>query len=113
MQIPGGIHAQRDKGLFLLCLFLQGDIMSILFFKGGADGFNFFEALPNTSLKDFAELVVPVLQARGIYRKEYTAPTFRGNLGLPVPANRYTVARAKSGTVAGKLAERLPEAVAA
>ena len=61
----------------------------------------------------FAELVVPVLQARGIYRKEYTAPTFRGNLGLPVPANRYTVARAKSGTVAGKLAERLPEAVAA
>ncbi|MFZ2393868.1 LLM class flavin-dependent oxidoreductase [Rhodoferax sp.] len=56
----------------------------------GADGFNFFEALPNTSLKDFVELVVPILQARGIYRKDYEADTFRGNLGLPVPVNRYT-----------------------
>ena len=59
----------------------------------GADGFNFFEALPNTSLKDFVALVVPVLQARGIYRTEYDHDTLRGNLGLPVPENRYTVRR--------------------
>jgi len=56
----------------------------------GADGFNFFEALPNTSLKDFVELVVPLLQARGLWRTAYVANTFRGNLGLPVPENRYT-----------------------
>jgi FMN-dependent oxidoreductase (nitrilotriacetate monooxygenase family) len=55
----------------------------------GADGFNFFEALPNTSLKDFVELVVPILQARGIYRKTYDADTFRGLLGLDFPVNRY------------------------
>jgi FMN-dependent oxidoreductase (nitrilotriacetate monooxygenase family) len=74
----------------------------------GADGFNFFEALPNTSLKDFVELVIPILQERGVYRREYNAPTFRGNLGLPVPANRYTVARTQqsaAGTsVSGEVA---------
>ena len=66
----------------------------------GADGFNFFEALPNSSLKDFVELVVPILQARGLWRTDYDAPTFRGNLGLPVPENRNTRRRreAASGT---------------
>lgn len=60
-------------------------------FEGGAaDGFNFFEALPNTSLKDFVELAVPLLQQRGLLRTEYSASTFRGNLGLPFPINRYT-----------------------
>lgn len=59
----------------------------------GADGFNFFESLPNTSLKDFVELVVPILQARGLWRTDYEDDTFRGNLGLPVPENRYTRAR--------------------
>ena len=63
------------------------------FENDGADGFNFFEALPNTSLKDFVELVVPILQARGLWRTDYDASTFRGNLGLPVPENRYTRGR--------------------
>ncbi|MGM9425251.1 LLM class flavin-dependent oxidoreductase [Hydrogenophaga sp. MI9] len=62
----------------------------------GADGFNFFEALPNSSLKDFVELVVPILQARGLWRTDYDAPTFRGNLGLPVPENRNTRRRLAS-----------------
>jgi hypothetical protein len=34
--------------------------------------------------------VVPILQSRGIFRTEYEADTLRGNLGLPVPVNRYT-----------------------
>ena len=59
------------------------------FEHGGADGFNFFEALPNTSLKDFVALVVPLLQARGIYRTQYGQGTLRDNLDLPVPVNRY------------------------
>ena len=60
------------------------------FERGAADGFNFFEALPNSSLKDFVELVVPILQARGIYRTGYDHDTFRGNLGLPFPVNRHS-----------------------
>lgn len=68
-------------------------------FEGGAaDGFNFFEALPNTSLKAFVELAVPVLQARGLLRTEYAAETLRGNLGLRVPENRYARAAAVQPT---------------
>jgi hypothetical protein len=31
---------------------------------------------------------------RGLFRSEYEADTLRGNLGLPVPENVHTVARA-------------------
>lgn len=41
-----------------------------------------------TGLADFAELVVPILQARGIFHTEYEADTLRGNLELPKPAFR-------------------------
>lgn len=33
--------------------------------------------------EDFVRLVVPELQKRGIYRKEYSGPTLRDHLGLP------------------------------
>jgi FMN-dependent oxidoreductase (nitrilotriacetate monooxygenase family) len=100
-------HA-RPKRTFVGTAEQVADEIERWFALGGADGFNFFEALPNTSLKDFAELVVPVLQSRGIYRTEYKQATLRGNLGLPVPGNRYTTARAH----AQKAADRLSEAVA-
>ncbi|MEK4669989.1 NtaA/DmoA family FMN-dependent monooxygenase [Niallia sp. FSL R7-0271] len=44
-----------------------------------------------TGLKDFVDLVVPILQDRGIFRKEYESNTLRGNLGLPYPENRYSI----------------------
>ncbi|MNP75001.1 Nitrilotriacetate monooxygenase component A [compost metagenome] len=40
--------------------------------------------------KDFIQLVVPILQDRGIFRNEYEDDTLRGNLGLPYPENNYT-----------------------
>jgi len=39
------------------------------------------------------EEVIPILQERGLVRTEYDSTTLRGNLGLPVPENRYTAAR--------------------
>ena len=42
-----------------------------------------------TALKDFVELVVPILQDRGIFRTEYESNTLRGNLELPIPEHRY------------------------
>jgi hypothetical protein len=39
------------------------------------------------------DLVVPILQERGLFRKEYESDTLRGNLGLPIPENRYTLER--------------------
>ena len=58
-----------------------------------SDGFVMQQSLPG-QLALFVEHVVPILQARGIYRQDYEGETFRDRLGLPVPANRYTVAKA-------------------
>lgn len=52
------------------------------------DGFNImFPYLPG-GLDDFVERVVPELQSRGIFRREYEGRTLRENLGLERPANR-------------------------
>ena len=34
--------------------------------------------------EDFVEMVVPELQARGLFRDEYQGDTLRENLGLPL-----------------------------
>jgi hypothetical protein len=62
------------------------------FEQGGADGFVLFEPLPG-QLDLFVERVVPILQARGLFREDYEGDTFRSNLGLAEPENRYTAAR--------------------
>jgi len=55
----------------------------------GSDGFNvMFPYLPS-GLDDFVDRVVPELQRRGIFRREYEGRTLRENLGLPRPPNRY------------------------
>jgi alkanesulfonate monooxygenase len=55
----------------------------------GSDGFNMmFPWLPG-GLEDFTGKVVPELQRRGIFRKEYEGSTLRDHLGLPRPENRF------------------------
>ncbi|QEN88472.1 LLM class flavin-dependent oxidoreductase [Labrys sp. KNU-23] len=55
----------------------------------GSDGFNvMFPYLPG-GLDDFVDKVVPVLQERGLFRREYEGRTLRENLGLPRPENRF------------------------
>ncbi|MBB6633791.1 LLM class flavin-dependent oxidoreductase [Cohnella thailandensis] len=63
--------------------------------ESAADGFIIHSNVPS-GLSDFVELVVPILQERGIYRTEYEADTLRGNLGLPIPENRYTLEKVRS-----------------
>jgi FMN-dependent oxidoreductase (nitrilotriacetate monooxygenase family) len=54
-----------------------------------SDGFNIlFPYLPE-GLDDFVDKVVPELQRRGIFRREYEGKTLRENLGLPRPENRF------------------------
>lgn len=60
-----------------------------------ADGFIVRGGTP-TSFNDFAEQVVPILQQRGIYRRDYEGDTLREHLGLDYPENRYTAARSAS-----------------
>jgi alkanesulfonate monooxygenase len=53
------------------------------------DGFNvMFPYLPG-GLDEFVDGVVPELQRRGLFRREYEGATLRENLGLPRPANRF------------------------
>jgi FMN-dependent oxidoreductase (nitrilotriacetate monooxygenase family) len=53
------------------------------------DGFNVLTPLLPRGLNDLVDLVVPELQRRGLFRKEYTGKTLRENMGLPVPQNPY------------------------
>ena len=53
------------------------------------DGFNImFPYLPG-GLDDFVDKVVPKLQRRELFRREYEGKTLRENLGLPRPKNRF------------------------
>ena len=54
-----------------------------------SDGFNIlFPFLPQ-GLDDFVDKVIPELQRRGIFRREYEGTTLRENLGLKRPPNRF------------------------
>jgi FMN-dependent oxidoreductase (nitrilotriacetate monooxygenase family) len=53
------------------------------------DGFNLQFPNPLESMTNFVDLVVPELQRRGLHRTEYVGQTFRENLGLPRPTNRF------------------------
>jgi len=65
------------------------DQMEEWFFSEACDGFNvMFPYLPG-GLDDFVDRVVPELQKRGLFRREYEGQTLRENLGLPRPANRF------------------------
>lgn len=53
------------------------------------DGFNImFPTIPG-GVEDFVRWVVPELQRRGIFRKEYGGTTLREHLGLPRPNNKF------------------------
>jgi hypothetical protein len=53
------------------------------------DGFNImFPTIPG-GVEDFVRWVVPELQRRGIFRKQYTGTTLRDHLGLPRPNNQF------------------------
>ncbi|MET0239277.1 MAG: LLM class flavin-dependent oxidoreductase [Sphingobium sp.] len=68
------------------------DKMEEWFRAGAADGFNVLPPTFPGGLDDFANLVVPELQRRGLFRTEYEGATLRENLGLSRPADRRTAA---------------------
>src|SRR5215831_8530106 len=65
------------------------DEMEQWLLEEASDGFTLqFPYLPG-GLDDFVDKVVPELQRRGIFRREYEGKTLRENLGLPRPKNRF------------------------
>ncbi len=57
------------------------------FTTDAADGYNILAPTLPHGLKDFAELVIPELQRRGLFRTEYTGSTLREHLGLSRPSH--------------------------
>ncbi|MFZ6732705.1 LLM class flavin-dependent oxidoreductase [Undibacterium sp. Ji42W] len=64
------------------------DQIQLWFEKEAADGFNIMPPYLPGGFDDFAELVVPELQKRGLFRSRYEGTTLRENLGLAFPENR-------------------------
>lgn len=56
------------------------------FTQGAAEGFVLRFTEGAEGARSFVEHVVPRLQDRGLFRREYEASTLRENLGLPIPA---------------------------
>ena len=65
------------------------DDMESWFLSYACDGFLIQPSHLPGGLDDFVSLVIPELQARGLFRSEYEGPTLRDQLGLPRPRSRY------------------------
>jgi hypothetical protein len=76
------------------------DEMEEWFKEGAADGFNLLPPYFPGSFDDFADHVVPVLQKRGLFRKEYTGHTLRDHLGIPRPSHPAKAGAASAARVA-------------
>jgi FMN-dependent oxidoreductase (nitrilotriacetate monooxygenase family) len=65
------------------------DEMEEWLYSDACDGFNIMFPYVPGGLDDFVDRVVPELQRRGLFRREYEGKTLRENLGLPRPDNRF------------------------
>ncbi len=99
------VRRARAEGLTIRELAAQAGSYSGLAFVGTAraiadameqwlderasDGFNVMFPFVPAGLDAFTRQVVPELQRRGIFRKEYEGTTLREHLGLPRPENRF------------------------
>ncbi|RZS82800.1 FMN-dependent oxidoreductase (nitrilotriacetate monooxygenase family) [Motilibacter rhizosphaerae] len=68
------------------------DTLQHWFEDGAADGFNVMPPLQPSLLEAFVDTVVPILQERGLFRREYEGATLRDRFGLPRPESQYAVA---------------------
>jgi FMN-dependent oxidoreductase (nitrilotriacetate monooxygenase family) len=64
---------------------MLADEMEEWFLAGAADGFTIMYPYVPGPAHAFVEGVVPELQRRGLFRREYEGVTLRENLGLPMP----------------------------
>ena len=76
------------RGHWVLCGTPEyiADTLEIWFETGAADGFNIMPSHFPDGLTDFVEMVVPILQERGLYRLEYESGTLRDRMGFERPA---------------------------
>ena len=77
--LPGGLdYTGTPEGM--------ADMIADWFDAGACDGFTLMPNILPRELELFVDHVVPLLQARGIARREYQGTTLRDHLGLPRPS---------------------------
>ena len=82
-QVAIQAKAARNHCLIIGTVQEVADHMEHWFRNDAADGFNLLPAVVPGTMDDFCGLVVPELQARGLFRTEYEGSTLREVLGLP------------------------------
>ena len=65
------------------------DAIEEWFQAGAADGFNIMPPVLPSGLETFVDQVVPILQDRGLFRREYSGRTLREHFGLAKPVNSF------------------------
>src|SRR6516165_4771521 len=80
--MPPVNHSSRMSAIFCGTPKKIADILEEWFTGGMADGFVVMPAYFPGAFDDFVDRVVPELQRRGLYRREYEGTTLRDHLGL-------------------------------
>jgi len=75
------------RGHWVLCGSAEtvADTLQYWFENGAADGFNVMPPYFPGGFDDFVDLVVPILQERGLFRADYAGTTLRDHLGPARP----------------------------
>lgn len=59
------------------------DFLEEWFLAGACDGFSVVPDISYDGVADFVDLVIPILQDRGLFHREYEGKTLRENMGVP------------------------------
>ncbi|MCI0860307.1 MAG: LLM class flavin-dependent oxidoreductase, partial [Chloroflexi bacterium] len=90
------LRSTTPKSAFIGTPDQVADTMQAWFEAGAADGFMLNNSVLPDGFDDFIDHVLPILKQRGLFRTEYESDTLRGNLGLPIPVNRYAAQAAQA-----------------
>ncbi|THF83293.1 LLM class flavin-dependent oxidoreductase [Cohnella fermenti] len=93
-QVVNRLSAARGHLTFTGTPIEVADVIEQWLDEQGADGFNLMPPIYPEGLDSFIDKVVPELQNRGRFRTAYEGATLRENLGLAVPANRFSASAA-------------------
>lgn len=94
-QLARRVYGQRGHRVVIGTPSEVADALEVWYRAGAADGFNLMPLTFPRGLADIVDLLIPELQRRGLFRKEYEGRTLRENLGLPIPENRWAVERSQ------------------
>jgi len=86
-QLIGRLGGGRGHRTFAGTPAQVADAIEEWFEAGAADGFNIMPPVLPSGLDNFVDQVVPILQDRGLFRREYEGRTLREHFGLAKPAD--------------------------